>query len=138
MGFYRQEYWSGLPFPSPGDLPDTGIETQVCGFTSVTNWISDLVHARVRVCQCVFEYIHSFSGDTSGKESASQCKRHRGIFDPWVERNPSRKKWQPTPVFLPVKSHGQRNLVGYSPWDRKELGMTEQLHFHFHSTIQKY
>ena len=33
--------------------------------------------------------------------------------------------WQPTPVFLPGESHGQRSLVGYSPWTRKELDMTE-------------
>ena len=32
--------------------------------------------------------------------------------------------WQPTPVFLPGKSHGQRSLAGYSPWDQKELDMT--------------
>ena len=37
------------------------------------------------------------------------------------------KKWQPTPVFLPGKSHGQRSLAGYSPWGRKELDTTEQL-----------
>ena len=36
-------------------------------------------------------------------------------------------KWQPTPVLLLGKSHGQRSLVGYSPWDHKELDMTEQL-----------
>ena len=34
-------------------------------------------------------------------------------------------KWQPTPVFLPGESHGQRSLVGYSPWFRKELDTTE-------------
>ena len=39
--------------------------------------------------------------------------RHR--FDPWVEKIPWRKKWQPTPVFVPGKFHGQRSLVGYSP-----------------------
>ena len=44
-----------------------------------------------------------------------------------------RRQWQPTPVLLPGKSHGWRSLVGYSPWGRKELDMTEQLHFHFHS-----
>ena len=38
-------------------------------------------------------------------------------------------KWQPTPVLLPGKSHGWRNLVGYSPWGRKESDMTEGLHF---------
>ena len=37
--------------------------------------------------------------------------------------------WQPTPVLLPGKSHGQRILVGYSPWGRKESDMTERLHF---------
>ena len=37
----------------------------------------------------------------------------------------------PTPVLLPGKSHGQRSLVGCSPWGRKELDTTEQLHFHF-------
>ena len=42
-----------------------------------------------------------------------------------------RRQWQPTPVLLPGKSHGWRSLVGYSPWDREELDMTEQLHFHF-------
>ena len=42
-----------------------------------------------------------------------------------------RRQWQPTPVLLPGKSHGRRSLVGYSPWGRKELDMTEQLHFHF-------
>ena len=36
-----------------------------------------------------------------------------------------RRKWQPTPVFLPGESHGQRGLVGYSPWGHKELDMTE-------------
>ena len=38
---------------------------------------------------------------------------------------------QPTPVLLPGESHGQRSLVGYSPWGRKELDTTERLHFHF-------
>ena len=38
---------------------------------------------------------------------------------------PWRRKWQPTPVFLSGKSHGQRNLVGCSPWGRDESDMTE-------------
>ena len=39
--------------------------------------------------------------------------------------------WHPTPVLLPGKSHGWRSPVGCSPWGRKELDATEQLHFHF-------
>ena len=46
----------------------------------------------------------------SGKESACQCRRHR--FDPWVGKTPLRRRWQSAPVFLLVKSDGQRSLVG--------------------------
>ena len=42
-----------------------------------------------------------------------------------------RRQWQPTPVLLSGKSHGQRNLVGCSPWGREESDTTERLHFHF-------
>ena len=42
-----------------------------------------------------------------------------------------RRKWQPTPVLLPGKSHGWRSLVSYSPWGCEELDTTELLHFHF-------
>ena len=54
-----------------------------------------------------------------------QCRR--SMFDPWVRKFPWRAKWQPTLVFLPGESYGQRSLVGYSPWGCKESGMTEQV-----------
>ena len=47
------------------------------------------------------------------------------MSDPWVRKIPWRKAWQPSVVLLPGDSHGQRSLVGYSPWGRTELGMTE-------------
>ena len=46
-------------------------------------------------------------------------------FHPWVGKIPWRRAWQPTPVFSPGESHGQRSLVDYSPWDHKELDTTE-------------
>ena len=49
----------------------------------------------------------------------------RGGFHPWVWKIPWRRKWQPTPVFLPGESHGWRRLADYSPLDDKELDMTE-------------
>ena len=64
-------------------------------------------------------------GGSDGKESI--CKSRRPGFDPWVGKILCRRKWQPTPVFLPRKSHGRRSLAGYSPWGRRELNMTEQL-----------
>ena len=53
----------------------------------------------------------------SGKESTWQVRKYkRSGFSPWVGKIPWRRTRQPTPVFLPGESHGQRNLVGYSPW----------------------
>ena len=46
-------------------------------------------------------------------------------FNPWIRKIPWRRKWQPTPVFLPGKYYGQRSLVGYSPWGCKQLDTTE-------------
>jgi len=45
-------------------------------------------------------------------------------FEPWVGKIAWRRKWQPTPVFFLGKSHGQRSLAAYNPWDHKELIMT--------------
>ena len=53
----------------------------------------------------------------SGKESSCQCRRCG--FDPSVEKNPWSRKWQPIPVFLSGKFHGQRSLEGYCPWHCK-------------------
>ena len=64
-------------------------------------------------------------GGSDGKEST--CNAGDLSFDPGVRKIPWRRKRQPTPVFLPRKSHGQRSLVGYSPWGCKELDTTERL-----------
>ena len=67
-----------------------------------------------------------FPGDSvGGREPACQCRRHG--FKPWVREIFWRKKWQPTPLFLPGESHGQRSLVGYSPWGHKESDMPRWL-----------
>ena len=48
-------------------------------------------------------------------------------FDPWVRKIPWRRKWQPTPIFLPGEFLGQRSLTGYSPWGPKESDTAELL-----------
>ena len=59
-------------------------------------------------------------------EPACQCRRHKRCgFNPSVGKIPWGRKWQATLVFLPGKSHGQRSLVGYSPWGCKESDRTE-------------
>ena len=59
-------------------------------------------------------FLKGFPGHSDGKESAYNAG------DPvpcsWVRKIPWRREWQPTPVFLPGKSHGQRSLAGYSPF----------------------
>ena len=60
---------------------------------------------------------------------AQTLKRLPAMRETWVQslgqEIPWRRKWQPTPVFLPGESHGQRSLVGYSPWGFKRAGQME-------------
>ena len=60
-----------------------------------------------------------FPGVSDSKESACQCKRPG--FDPQVGKIPWGREWQPTPVFLPGESHGQRSLVDYSPVESQRV-----------------
>ena len=65
---------------------------------------------------------------TGGKEPTCRCRKHkRSEFKPWVGEIPWRRSWKSNLVFLPGESHGQRSLVGYSPWGRKESDTTQQL-----------
>ena len=113
MGFFGQEYWSGLPFPCLEDLPDPGIEPvsptppALAGgfFTSKPPGTSLVAQTVKRLLQF-------------GKPG----------FDPWVEKKPWTRKWQPTPVLLPGKSYGWRSLVGY-------IQSMELQRFHAHEQI---
>ena len=65
-----------------------------------------------------------------GSDSKASCLQSgRPSFNPWVGKILWRRKWPPTPVLLPGKSHGRKSLVGYSPWGLKESDTTERLHF---------
>ena len=80
--------------------------------------------------------IHLLPDGASGKEPASQCRRpKRREFDPLVRNIPWRSAWQPTPIFLPGESHGQRSLEDYGPQGLKESDRTEVTeHTHRHSS----
>ena len=71
-------------------------------------------------------YVLGFPGGTSGKEPACQCwtYKRRG-FDPWVRKIPWRKHGNPFQYSYLDNPHGQRSLVGYSPWGHKESDVTE-------------
>ena len=74
-------------------------------------------------------YIYRASWWLSGKRLFLQCWRHRRCgFNPWARKIPWSRKWEPIPVFLPEKFHGQRSLVVYSSWNCIESDMTESTH----------
>ena len=78
------------------------------------------------VCVCIYLYLYiRLHWCLIWQRICLQCRRPG--FNPWVWKIPWTRKWQPTPLFLPGELHGQRNLVGYSPWSHKELDMTERL-----------
>ena len=100
-----------------------GMENLTLGWPRVESWFeqSDEEDARRDWISC-----KGFPGGANGKESACQrrwCRRHG--FNLWVGKIPYSKKWQPAPVFLPGKFHGQRSLESYDPWGCKELDVTE-------------
>ena len=66
-----------------------------------------------KLIPCLYAYFWGFPGVSF----CLQCRRLR--FDPWVRKIPWRRKWQPTPVFVPGEFHRQRSLAGYSSWGRK-------------------
>ena len=76
-----------------------------------------------------------FLGGSVVKNSPANAggAREAGLIPAWVRKIPWRRKWQPIPVFLPGKSHGQRSLVGYSPQGCKVSDTTEWLHTHTHA-----
>ena len=119
MGFSRQEYWSGLPYPPPGDLPNPRIKLMALTlpalaggfFTTTATWEAPNFWHLINICWLDFN-----------KFNWIEWLRW---FSPWVGKIPWRRAWQPIPVFLPEESHGQRSLVGYSPWGCKESDMTE-------------
>ena len=96
----------------------------VCGVTrsqTRLKWLSSSSSRAKRV-------LGVFPGGISGKESTCQCRRQKRCkFNPWIGKIPWNRKWHSTSVFLPGKSHGQRSLVVYSPWGRKELDKTEHV-----------
>ena len=146
MGFSRQEYWSRLPFPSPGDLPDPGIKPRSPTLQTDSLSSEPLGNPRQHIKKQRHYFVHKCNkvdlgsipgsgispGEGNGNPLQYSCLENpmdgrawwclqcgRPGFDPWVRNIPWRRKWQPTLVLLPGESNGQRTLAGYSPWGSK-------------------
>ena len=78
----------------------------------------------IYVYVCVYVYINLYIHLHNGYANEGDV---RDVGDSWIGKIPWRRAWQPTPVFLPGESHGQRSLEGYSQWGHKESDTTEWL-----------
>ena len=94
MGFSRQEYWSRVQFPSPGDLPNPGIEPGFPALQTDADWRKGILNTAIPY---------------SGIHCSHKKKQGTSIYSsPW------RMEWLPTPLFLPGEFHGLRSLEGCS------------------------
>ena len=131
---------TGRPLKVPrallSDLPELvpWLLRQWLHFREVKHILCQIFHKKMRLQFRKWGWYGNYSsptfpGGASGKESTCQCRRlKRRGFNPWVRRIPWHRKWQPTPIFLAGKSHGQRSLAAYSPWGHKESDPTEHKH----------
>ena len=147
VGFSRQEYWSGLPFPSPGHLPNPGIEPRspalAGGFFTTEPPGKPILYIAVYICQSKFpssSYVHvPLSEDIKLIRTslvAQTVKCLSTMRETWVlslGREDSLEKEMAThSSTLTWKIPRTEELgAGYFPWGRKESGTTERLHFHF-------
>ena len=141
-----------MPFPSLGDLPNTGIKPSLPHCRQMLYRLSHqgsppkvhiyaLIHCIgiflsvsrfIFVGTCMIKpFVTQFGEFPSYLEVylVAQAVKHLPAmwetgFDPWVGKIPWRRKWQSTPVLLPGKYHCQRSLVGCSPWGHKESEIT--------------
>ena len=122
--------WSGLACTQIA-LPDKGGHSSFLPLkTCVPTW-EDLMRSLIAIKLFNRRFLRMAQ---TVKCLCLQCGRPR--FYPWVRKILCRRIWQPTPVFLPGKSDGQRSVVGNIPWGHKESDMTEQLHFTLIATVQ--
>ena len=137
MEFPRPECWSGSLCLLQGDVPNRGIKPrspalQADSLPAEAQWKpKNTGVGSLSLLQEIFPTQKSNWGLLHCRQILYQLS-YQGIWQREKGENKTsnvcwRRKWQPTSVFLPGKSHGQRSLAGYSPWALKESDTTEQL-----------
>ena len=90
--------------------------------------LADMIRMEKNLCHST----RSFPVQVEGDDALPSCSSSHTVIVPlpwsiyYQLKEKRRRKWQPISVFLPGESHGQRSLVGYSPWGYKELDTTER------------
>ena len=163
MGFSRQEYWSGLPLPSPPAYAGSHKEldtterlnnnTSLClqikvvlGLGISWPWTKEHGKRSSKTTHKKYDWVERHSGEGNGIPLQYSCLENpmdggvwwatvHGVRHDWATSLSLftflhwRRKWQPTPVFLPGESQGWGSLACCSSWGCKELDMTEQLNW---------
>ena len=147
MEFSKQEYWSWLPYPTPGDLPNPGIEpvspalacryftTELPGKPFFHRLLQNIEYSSLcyPVEKAMATHSSTFAWKIPWMEEPGRLQS-MGSLRVWQDWETLlslftfmhwRRKWQRTPVFLPGESQGQRSLVGCCLWCRTESDMTE-------------
>ena len=124
-GIFQTRILEWVAVPSPGDLPDPGIEPRSLASPALAGRSFTTEPPGKHQYQISkWKFYLKLSWCLSSKKSACNAGDR---FNPWVGKISWRRKWQPTPVFLPGESRGQRSLAGYSPWGCKESETTVRL-----------
>ena len=103
----------------------------LCSLHALPNLL--LKHRKLNASPKVTRLLGFPGGAVVKSPPANKRRCRKCSFDPWVRKIPWRRKWQPTLVFLPGKSHRQRNLAGYSSWGYKGSDTTERPNTHTHT-----
>ena len=139
IGFSRQEYWSELPFPSPGDLPNLGIEPKSLASPALAGrfFAANATWEYICICINMEEAMAPHSSTLAWKipwteePGGLQSMGSRRIGHDWADFtftfhfHALEKEMEPTLVFLPGESQGQQSLVGCRLWGRTESDTTE-------------
>ena len=108
----------------------------LCSLHALPNLL--LKHRKLNASPKVTRLLGFPGGAVVKSPPANKRRCRKCSFDPWVRKIPWRRKWQPTLVFLPGKSHRQRNLAGYSSWGYKGSDTTERPNTHTHTHTHTY
>ena len=108
-----------IPIPKKGSVKECSNYHTIALISHTSKTMFKILQARLQL------YVNCELPDVQAGFRKGRGTRDQHWFHPWIGRIPWRRVWQPTPVFLPGEPHGQRSLMGYSPWGHKESDTTE-------------
>ena len=113
------------------------LSNKYCHSAAFCLWICPLILSSKNDFTSTMLFADFPSGSVVKNPPSNQESHRSHRFNPWVRKIPWRRAWQPTALFLPGESHGQKTLVGYSLWGLKQSDTTEWLSMLFMKVVKK-